>query len=141
MPAAAESFRVRNYIINELRALHTPCEWSQPHVEIVTRAIDTVEQLINRPGIILISVIITASMYNKATCQRDTQSHPGNTLMSDGLAVIFMERPPPSVTLAPSPSYNSIPGISNKSNEDIARVCAVMPWCERRDDIVNGVMI
>jgi hypothetical protein len=99
-------------------------------VEIVTRAIDTVEQLINRPGVILISAIITASMQNKATCRRDTQSHPGNTLMSDGLAVIFMVRPPPSVTLAPSPSYKSIPGISNKYNEDIARVCAMMPWCD-----------
>jgi hypothetical protein len=33
-----------------------PCEGRKPHVQIIARAIDTVEQLIDRSGIILVSV-------------------------------------------------------------------------------------
>ena len=83
-------------------------------MKIITCAIYTVEQLIDCPGIVLIPEI---SVNRRKTAGQQTESsgdlqYPGNTLMSEGLAVIFMVLPPPSETFAPSPSYKSIPGVT-----------------------------
>jgi hypothetical protein len=105
MPATIKGFKVLNF---ELVVWDTPCERGKPHVKIITRAVDAIKQLINRPGVVLVPVIV-------ASCDTPEQSasewleYPGKTLMSDGLADILIVRPPLSVILAPSPSYKSIP--------------------------------
>jgi hypothetical protein len=45
-------------------------------------------------------------------------THPGKTLISDGLAVILIVLPPASATFAPSPSYKSMPVLENKFHEE-----------------------
>jgi hypothetical protein len=115
MPAAANGVTVQKLMIQcsvcEKKGI--PCKRGKPHMKIVTCAVNTVKQLINRPGVVLISVV-RESRDTSTYCLRGSMTHPGNTLISDGLAVILIVLPPPSATLAPSPSYKSMPVLENK---------------------------
>ncbi len=52
---------------------------------------------------------LSMQLNTQEAMQELNRPHPGSTLMSAGLAMIFMDRAPPSAIFVPSPSYKSIP--------------------------------
>ncbi len=77
-------------------------------MEVITSAVDAVQQLVHSSGVVLVPIVSVSFRTSKGIPKQELM-YPGNTLMSEGLAVIFINLPPPSETLLPSPSYKSIP--------------------------------